>query len=156
MFKRRPSVGAPPPPTSSSSLSSSLQQQQSQTQFIKTLQQQQQQQQQKEEEKPITLTLNGNVLVYKPGKQWELQSSDLDIAAAEINKITDEKELLLQEIEELHKEIIETNDMKTVALGMAIEERQKNSLLTQELNAYKQELRDSYKIIVELKKIIPR
>ena len=104
---------------------------------------------------PLKLSLNGNVFVFKPGKQWVMESSDLDIAAAEINKITDEKELLILEIEELHKEIIETNEMKTVALGMAIDERQKNALLEQELSAYKGELREAYRMIVELKRAIP-
>lgn len=72
----------------------------------------------------ITLNLNGNKLVFFEN-QWIVQSDDLDTAAAEIDLIIDEKNELTSSLQEmtlhteaLHKEIIETNDMKNVALGM--------------------------------------
>ena len=75
---------------------------------------------------PITLNLNGNKLTFTDNR-WIVQSDDLDTAAAEIDSIIEERDelaLSLKEAvlhtEELNKEIIETNDMKNVALGMVI------------------------------------
>ena len=72
----------------------------------------------------IALNLNGNKLTFVEN-QWIAQSDDLDRAAAEIELIIEERDELLLTLEEssLHnealiKEIIETNDMKNVALGM--------------------------------------
>lgn len=72
----------------------------------------------------ITLNLNGNKLSFVEN-QWIAQSDDLDRAAVEIESIIEERDELLLTLEEssLHnealiKEIIETNDMKNVALGM--------------------------------------
>ena len=73
---------------------------------------------------PITLNLNGNKLVFVEN-QWVVRSDDFDTAAAEIDLIIDEKDELTSSLQEmtlhteaLNKEIIETNDIKNVALGM--------------------------------------
>ena len=54
-----------------------------------------------------------------------MRSDDFDTAAAEIDLIIDEKDELTSSLQEmtlhteaLNKEIIETNDIKNVALGM--------------------------------------
>lgn len=72
----------------------------------------------------ITLNLNGNKLTFVEN-QWIAQSDNLDRAAIEIELIIEERDELLLSLEEstLHnealvKEIIETNDMKNIALGM--------------------------------------
>ena len=73
---------------------------------------------------PISLNLNGNKLIFVEN-QWIVQSDDLDIAASEIDIIIEERDELASSLHEaglhteaLNKEIIETNDMKNVALGM--------------------------------------
>jgi hypothetical protein len=72
----------------------------------------------------ITLNLNGNKLTFIEN-QWIVQSEDLDRAANEIDCIMEERDELVSSLKEmslhtdaLNKEIIETNDMKNVALGM--------------------------------------
>jgi hypothetical protein len=72
----------------------------------------------------ITLNLNGNKLTFIEN-QWIVQSEDLDRAANEIDCVIEERDELLSSLKEmslhtdaLSKEIIETNDMKNVALGM--------------------------------------
>jgi hypothetical protein len=72
----------------------------------------------------ISLNLNGNNLLFTNGT-WIVQSPDLETAADEINLIIDERDELTLSLKEvdlhtdaLNKEIIETNDMKNVALGM--------------------------------------
>jgi predicted nuclease with TOPRIM domain len=69
--------------------------------------------------------LNGNRLVFVNGSKWVVETSDLDVAANEMDKILDEREELEASLEEarahidaLNKEIIETNEMKNAALGM--------------------------------------
>ena len=79
-------------------------------------------------EQPITMTLNGNRFVLKEATgQWILESSDLDTATLEIEKLVDEKQTLVHslstavaQIEELQKEVIEVNDMKSVILEMVL------------------------------------
>ena len=75
----------------------------------------------------ITLNLNGNTLTFVEN-QWIVQSDDLDRAASEIDLIIEERDELTSALKEtalhteaLNKEIIETNDMKNVALGMVRE-----------------------------------
>jgi hypothetical protein len=72
----------------------------------------------------ISLNLNGNKLTFVEN-QWIVQSDDLDRAASEIDSIIEERDELASTLKEmslhtdaLNKEIIETNDMKNVALGM--------------------------------------
>jgi hypothetical protein len=78
-----------------------------------------------ENSKPLSLNLNGNKLIYIKGKKWISESSDLETAANEIHIVLNEREDLLLQleksqslIEDLKNEIIETNEMKTLALNM--------------------------------------
>jgi hypothetical protein len=73
----------------------------------------------------ISLNLNGNNMVFSDNGTWVLQSADLDKAADEIDMIIQERDELVLSLKEatshtdaLNNEIIETNDIKNVALGM--------------------------------------
>ena len=76
-------------------------------------------------EKVLRMMLNGNTLRFKTGKGWILDSSDLDLATLEIENLLDEKDTLsatlkdaYDQIEELHKEVVQTNEAKSVVLEM--------------------------------------
>jgi hypothetical protein len=77
------------------------------------------------EDRQLKLNLNGNSLKFKIGKGWILDSSDLDMATLEIEKLLEEKDVLasslkeaLDQIEELHKEVVQTNEAKSIILEM--------------------------------------
>ena len=74
---------------------------------------------------PLSITLNGNKLVLSTKGRWELESSDLDVATLEIEKLLHDKEQLskalsqsLQQVEDLSQEVREINQMKSVVLEM--------------------------------------
>ena len=74
---------------------------------------------------PISMQLGENKMVLRPNGTWSLESSDLDAATFEIEKLVEEKETLstslvqcLDQIEELRNEVIEVNSTKTVILEM--------------------------------------
>jgi hypothetical protein len=71
------------------------------------------------------MKLGGNKMVLRPNGTWALESSDLDAATFEIEKLVEEKETLsaslvqcLDQIEELRKEVVDVNTMKSVILEM--------------------------------------
>jgi Icc-related predicted phosphoesterase len=73
----------------------------------------------------ISLNLSGNEIVFSDGGNWIVQSSDLDKAANEIDLIIQERDELVLSLKEatshteaLNNEIIETNEIKSIALGM--------------------------------------
>lgn len=73
----------------------------------------------------ISLKLGGNTMVMRENGTWALQSSDLDAATFEIERLVEEKETLstslvqcLDQIDQLRKEVVEVNSMKTVVLEM--------------------------------------
>jgi hypothetical protein len=73
----------------------------------------------------ISMKLGGNKMVLRPNGTWALRSSDLDAATFEIEKLVEEKETLstslvqcLDQIDELRKEVVDVNAMKTVILEM--------------------------------------
>jgi len=66
--------------------------------------------------KQLSMTLGNNTLIFN--ETWQMASSELLIAAKQINELLDEKVMQNQYIEELKHEIIETNKIKTVALDM--------------------------------------
>lgn len=76
----------------------------------------------------ISMNLGGNKMVLRDNGTWALQSSDLDTASFEIEKLVEEKEALaasvvqcLDQIEALRKEVVEVNTMKSVILEMVRE-----------------------------------
>lgn len=75
--------------------------------------------------KPLSITLNGNKLALSSKGRWELESSDLDVAVLEIERLLHDKEQLskalaqsVQQVEDLSQEIREINQMKSVVLEM--------------------------------------
>jgi hypothetical protein len=73
----------------------------------------------------ITLKLGENTLVLKENGKWAFESSDLDAATFEIEKLVEEKESLtsslgscLNQIGALQGEVVEVNNMKSVILEM--------------------------------------
>lgn len=74
---------------------------------------------------PISMKLGGNKMILRENGTWTLESSDLDAATFEIEKLVEEKEALstslvkcLDQIEDLRKEVVEVNTMKSVVLEM--------------------------------------
>jgi hypothetical protein len=74
---------------------------------------------------PIVLCLGQNKLVLQENGKWQAESSDLDAATFEIEKLVEEKETLavslnqcLDQIESLQKEVVEINNIKSVVLEM--------------------------------------
>lgn len=71
------------------------------------------------------MQLGGNKLIMKPNGTWGLESSDLGSATFEIERLVEEKETLttsltqcLDQIDELQKEVVEVNNLKSVILEM--------------------------------------
>ena len=109
----------------------------------------------------LHLNLNGVHLTYGDNCRWTVESSDLDTAAKEIDLIIEERDELVcslkeatTHIDELNAEVMETNDVKNISMAMLMEERQKNVQLQKDLAAYQEELKESYRIILELKNYI--
>ena len=109
----------------------------------------------------LHLNLNGVHLIYGDNCRWTVESSDLDTAAKEIDLIIEERDELVcslkeatTHIDELNAEVMEINDVKNISMAMLMEERQKNIQLQKDLSAYQEELKESYRIIMELKNYI--
>mmetsp|Transcript_26634 Transcript_26634/g.39568 ORF Transcript_26634/g.39568 Transcript_26634/m.39568 type:complete len:139 (-) Transcript_26634:18-434(-) len=107
---------------------------------------------------PLTLTVGNNRILFSNGRQWILESSDLDVAAKEIVSLMEENERLKLEAaksEELRskieKDVKDEREMKSVIMAMLTEERQLTMALRQEVAGYKEELQQSYAEIVKLR-----
>ena len=77
----------------------------------------------KREDETISLQLNGNRLVMNDTGNWVFESTDLDNATYEIEKLVSEKLMLIQSLtkimkqaEDLQKEVVESNEIKTGVL----------------------------------------
>ena len=64
----------------------------------------------------LNLNIGKNNLIFDV--DWKTSSSDLTVAENVVNGLLDEKDLLLQTIRTLQNEIIESNNLKTVAMDM--------------------------------------
>jgi hypothetical protein len=111
----------------------------------------------------ISLQLNGNKLIMNDSGSWIFESSDLDNATFEIEKLVNEKVLLIQslsnvmkQVDDLKQEVTEANEIKTGMLEMLMIERQKRISLETEVGGYKAELHEAYKVIVELRRHLPK
>lgn len=71
--------------------------------------------------KRLTLSLGKNKLEFDNHGGWKVFSSDLDVAARQINALLDGKTVLENTISALRSEIVEANKLKTVALDMVSE-----------------------------------
>ena len=113
------------------------------------------------EENPLTLTLGSNILHLEASTgQWVSHSSDLEEAEGEIDALIEERGELLSALDvaqenavKLKEELLTAARTKSVVMEMLGEEREKRLALETELEAYKTELRKSYKAIMELRKM---
>lgn len=67
-----------------------------------------------------------------------------------------EMNALKRQVVKLQKENDVANRLKTVTMEMLQSEREETSTLKREIDGYQDELRDCYKIIIELRKLVPR
>lgn len=108
--------------------------------------------------RPIELSLGDNKLKFTSAG-WALDSSDIQIAAKEITELVQQNEQYYKTFDAMNAEIkllqgnLEAaNHIKRISLDMVLEEREKNMQLEKELALYKERLRESYAVIVQLKK----
>lgn len=112
--------------------------------------------------KPIRMKLNNNTLIFD-GKYWITQSNDIEQATKDIVTLLNNYDILHERyesskllIDSLRNEIIEVNDLKTSTLNILLEEKEKNKVLLTEISLCKNELKNSYVIIEELRDIITK
>lgn len=106
----------------------------------------------------ISINLNGNKLTLASKGGWKLQSEDFQMALVEISRLVEEKEhlgktleLALHQIDQLTQEVREVNQMKVSLMEDLMKERQQRLALENCVDGYKEELRESYRVIVELR-----
>ena len=109
---------------------------------------------------PLSLTLGSNEYVFEDG-QWYLTGSDLEEAENEITSLIEDKKGLKQSLElareqsiQLKQAVIDSDRAKKVAMDMLAEEHQRRVTIEAQLDGYKTELRKSYKVIIELRKML--
>lgn len=80
-----------------------------------------------EKEDLVKITLSKNTLVLKDNGKWVAESTDLSNAINDIEKLFNEKDRLVKalsksvyQIDELKREIIDINEMKSVILEMVL------------------------------------
>mmetsp|Transcript_6642 Transcript_6642/g.10887 ORF Transcript_6642/g.10887 Transcript_6642/m.10887 type:complete len:129 (-) Transcript_6642:217-603(-) len=107
----------------------------------------------------VMLTLGSNKLVFAQNERWIIENSDLDVAAAEILRLAEENENLKRINSELSSRLEASNDtveeaskLNDITMHMLTDERRQNMLLSQEVEAYKEELKKSFTTIVQLRK----
>jgi len=112
-------------------------------------------------EMPLTLSLGDNVFNFTDDQGWIMKSNDLEEAENEIEVLMEERTELLQALEhareqtfKLKDEMIGSEKTKQVAMDMLAEEHEKRLNIEDQLKGYKTELRKSYKVIIELRKML--
>ena len=78
------------------------------------------------------------------------------LISTENEAIMKEMNALKRQVVKLQKENDVANRLKTVTMEMLQSEREETSTLKREIDGYQDELRDCYKIIIELRKLVPR
>ena len=109
----------------------------------------------------MTLTLGSNILHLEASTgQWVSHSNDLEEAEGEIDALMEERgelqaalDVVQENVVKLKEELLTTERTKSVVMEMLGEEREKRLVLETQLEAYKTELRKSYKVIMELRKM---
>ena len=64
--------------------------------------------------------------------------------------------VLKRQVMKLQKENEVANRLKTVTMEMLQSEREETSTLKKEIDGYQEELRNCYKMIIELRKLVPK
>ena len=70
--------------------------------------------------------------------------------------ILKEMNVLKRQVMKLQKENEVANRLKTVTMEMLQSEREETSTLKKEIDGYQEELRNCYKMIIELRKLVPK
>ena len=78
------------------------------------------------------------------------------LIAPENEVILNEMNVLKRQVLKLQKENEVSNRLKTVTMEMLQAEREETSTLKREINGYQDELRNCYKMIIELRKLVPK
>lgn len=115
-----------------------------------------------EEGKKISLKLGDNILSLNENYQWISEKGDLDIAEDKIFELLNHNEIITKEALLLKKQLVimqgecETaNKLKKVTMDMLAAEREETNKLRREIEGYQEELRKCYKMIIELRKLVP-
>lgn len=110
------------------------------------------------QDESININLNGNKLTLSQKGGWKLQSEDFQMALVEISRLVEEKEhlgktleLALHQIEQLTQEVRQVNQTKVSLMEDLVKERQQRIALENCVEGYKEELKESYRVIVELR-----
>lgn len=103
---------------------------------------------------PLSLSLNGITLHYKSGLGWVSESNDLVKAADSLETALDQVDLLELENEDLRLELIESNELRNIAMAMLMEEKTKCVALEKQLEGMKIELRKAYSAVNAHKKLL--
>ena len=109
---------------------------------------------------PIELHLGGNSLRFMNENGWVSDSNDINIAAEEITQLVTQNENFVKTLEQANEEILSLKRdqdagslLKKTVMDMIIEEREKNLRLERELAVYKEKLRESYRVILDLPQV---
>ena len=109
---------------------------------------------------PLSLTLGANEYVFEDG-QWFMTGNDLEEAENEILALIEDKKGLKESLDlaqeqsiKLQQAVLDSDKAKKVAMDMLAEEHQKRVTIEAQLNGYKSELKKSYKVIIELRKML--
>lgn len=109
---------------------------------------------------PLSLTLGSNEYVFEDG-QWFMTGNDLEEAENEILALIEDKKGLKESLDlaqeqsiKLQQAVLDSDKAKKVAMDMLAEEHQKRVTIEAQLNGYKSELKKSYKVIIELRKML--
>jgi hypothetical protein len=107
----------------------------------------------------LTLVLGGNILKLGADRQWTSMRSDLEVAEGEITTLIEEKEELLQvvnncreQLDIMAEELHLANKLKGVSMDLLSKERAEKVMLEKAQGGYKEELKKCYRVILELRK----
>ena len=78
------------------------------------------------------------------------------LTSQENEAILKEMNVLKRQVIKLQKENEVANRLKAVTMEMLQKEREETSTLKKEIDGYQEELRNCYKMIIELRKLVPK
>lgn len=109
---------------------------------------------------PLSISLGSNEYVFEDG-QWFMTGNDLEEAENEIIALLEDKKGLKESLKLAHEQaiklqqtVLDSDKAKKVAMDMLAEEHQKRVTVEAQLDGYKSELKKSYKVIIELRKML--
>ena len=109
----------------------------------------------------ISLKLGENILTLNSDCQWTNERNDLDAAEDTIFELINENEIIANEATALKRQLVQvkkewetSNKLKSVTMDMLMTEREETSKLHREIKGYQDELKNCYKMIIELRKLV--